>query len=131
MSTAELQREIEGFFDGFVRAFLSFSGASIAALYLGPCVFLTRDGAIECLQTRAEMERYFQAAIDEYRAQGCRDIRFTELEVVPIGGRSALGTVTWQLLRDDGGVVRQWRQSYNLYRGDDGLHIYCSTQHIG
>jgi hypothetical protein len=131
MGTPALREEIAGFFDGFVKAFISFSGAGIASLYFVPCFFLARDGSIQCLQSRADIEGFFRDAVDAYYGEGCRDIRFRELEVVPMGGRSVLGTVTWELLREDGSVLRQWRQSYNLVRVEKGLRIYCSTQHVG
>ena len=47
----------------------------------------------------------------------------------PIGECSALATVTWKNLRDDGSVARQWRQSYNVVRLADGDDI--SPQRCG
>ena len=123
--------EVAGFFDDFVEAFSSFSGARIATRYAVPGVALRGDGSIQCLQSRPEVERFFQAAVDAYHREGCRGIRFKDLDVVPIGGRSALGTVTWELLREDGSVLRQWRQSYNLVRVETGWQILPSTYHVG
>jgi hypothetical protein len=48
-----------------------------------------------------------------------------------MGGRSVLGTVTWELLRDDGSVVKAWRQSYNLVRVETSWQILASTYHAG
>jgi hypothetical protein len=76
-----------------------------------------------------EVERLFQAAVDAYHRERCRGIRFKDLDVVPIGGRSALGTVTWELVREDGSVLG--RQSYNLVRVDTGWQILASTYHVG
>lgn len=126
-----LADEVAGFFDDFVETFSSFSGVRIATRYAVPGVALRGDGSIQCLQSRVEVERFFQAAVDTYHREGCRGIRFKDLEVVPIGGRSALGTVTWELLREDGSVLRQWRQSYNLVRVETGWQILASTYHIG
>ncbi len=47
-----------------------------------------------------------------------------------MGGRSALGTVTWELLREDGSVLRAWRQSYNLARVEGGRQVFASTYHV-
>jgi hypothetical protein len=114
-----------------VTAFCSFSGVSIAALYFAPGIALRGDGSIQCLQSRADIERFFQTAVDAYRRDGCRGIRFKDLDVVPLGGRSALGTVSWELLREDGTVLRQWRQSYNLARVEHGWQVFASTYHVG
>ncbi len=127
----DLESEVARFFDDFVTAFGSGSGARIAARYHVPGVALRGDGSIQCLQSREEVERFFQAAVDGYRRDGCAGIRFTDLEAVPLGGRSALGTVTWELLRGDGSVLRRWRQSYNLVRVDGGgWQILASTYHV-
>ena len=47
-----------------------------------------------------------------------------------MGGRSAQGTVTWELLREDGSVLRAWRQSYNLARVEGGRQVFASTYHV-
>jgi hypothetical protein len=125
-----LADEVAGFFADFVEAFSSFSGVRIATRYAVPGVALRGDGSIQCLRSRVEVERFFQAAVDTYRREGSRGIRFKDLEVVPLGGRSALGTVTWELLREDGSVLRQWRQSYNLVRVANGWQILASTYHV-
>jgi len=52
--------EVSRFFDDFVTAFCSFSGVSIAALYHVPGVALRGDGSIQCLQSRADIERFFR-----------------------------------------------------------------------
>ncbi len=125
-----LRDAVGEFFDRFVEAFGSFSGVRVAALYHVPIVALRGDGAIQHLQSRAEVEGFFQAALDGYRRDGCRAARFKDLDVVPMGGRSALGTVTWELLREDGSVLRTWRQSYNLARVDGGWQVFASTYHV-
>jgi len=121
--------DVVTFFDDFVEAFTSFNGARVAARYLVPGVALRGDGSIHCLQSRAEIDRFFQAAVESYYRDGCRGIRFRDLEAVPMGSRSILGTVTWELLRDDGSVLRHWRQSYNLARVGTGWQILASTYH--
>jgi hypothetical protein len=131
MSTRTVPGEIAGFFDDFVEAFGSFSGARIATRYLVPGMAVRGDGSIQCLQSRAEVEGFFQTAVDSYHRDGCRGIRFKDLDVVPMGSRSVLGTVTWELLREEGSVLRQWRQSYNLVRVEAGWQILASTYHVG
>ncbi len=131
MSGRPVPDEIAGFFDDFVEAFGSFNGARIATRYCVPGIALRADGSIQALQSRAEIERFFQAAVDSYHRDGCRAIRFKDLDVVPMGGRSVLGTVTWELLREDRTVLRHWRQSYNLVQVETGWQILASTYHIG
>lgn len=130
MTGPALREDLTRFFDDFVNAFASFKGAPLADLYLVPGVALRGDGLIQGLQSRTEIERFFQATLDRYHREGCRACRFKDLDVVPIGGRSALGTVTWELLGEDAAVLKTWRQSYNLVRTDSGWKVFASTYHL-
>lgn len=130
MTSRRLRDEVSDFFDRFVRAFASFRGEEVAELYMVPSIAVRGDGSIECLMSRSRIESFFQAALDRYHADGCRSARFRELEVVPLDGRSAVGTVTWELLSDDDRVVRTWRQSYNLLRVQDGWRVVASVYHV-
>ncbi len=116
MTVEALQVEAIEFFDAFVEAFGSFSGSRIARRYLVPYLALHRDGTTSLLLTDDDVARYFQSIVDRYNSRGCRSCRYKELEIVPIGGRCALGTVTWELLRQNGTVLSAWRESYNLVR---------------
>ena len=125
-----LAEEIRGFFEQYTKAFDSIDGNRIAALYCMPTVTMRGDGSIHCLQSRKELARFFQGVADTYYRDGYRSGRFTNLQVVPIGGRSALATVDWELLRSDGSVIRAWRQSYNVVRVAGGWQILASTFHV-
>jgi|ERR1700738_2884524 hypothetical protein len=127
---ADLASDIHGFFDDFVRAFCTFDGTKIAARYHAPGIALRADGLIQVMEMHSEIERVFEAAVAGYHRDGCRGIRFTDLEVVPMGERAVLGTVTWELLREDGSVLRRWRQSYNLVRVDSRWMVFASTHHV-
>ena len=88
------------------------------------------DGSIHSFQSREEITRFFQGVADTYRGEGGIGGTMHDLEVVPIGERSALATVTWKNLRADGSVARQWRQSYNLVRFAEGWRILTATFHL-
>jgi hypothetical protein len=128
-SAQALQAEAAGFFDAFVKAFLSFDGKTIAGRYATPYLALNREGALTLLPTQAQIAHYFQTVLDNYFAQGCRSCRYRELEVVAIGSQSAISTVTWELLDPDGNVISNWRESYNFMRTEQGLRIFASTDH--
>jgi hypothetical protein len=130
MGTRDLTSEARAFLERYMRAFDSIDGTRIAALYHAPCVTMRGDGSIHCLQSREELARFFQGVADTYHRDGYRSSRFANLEVTPIGERSALVTVDWELLREDGSVLRQWRQSYNLVRVEGGCQILVSTFHV-
>jgi len=130
MADQPLTEEVRGFFQEYNNAFASIDGGRIAALYYMPTVTMRADGSIHCLQSREELARFFQNVADTYHREGYRDGRFKILEVISIGGRSALATLDWELLRGDGSVIRGWRQSYNLVRSGGGWQILVSTFHV-
>jgi hypothetical protein len=111
-------------------AFASFDGKEIARRYQSPYLALHADGKADCFHSAAEIAAYFQRVVDDYHRDGCRSCRYRDLEVVPLGRRSALATVTWDLLREDGTPLTSWRESYNLTRMGDSLRVVASVDHV-
>ena len=118
------------YFDRFVQAFGTFDGAKVADLFATPGVALRGDGSLVGLGTRDDVVRYYQTALEKYRHDSCRSCRWSQLSVVPMGRHGPLAAVTWDLLGEDGMVLVQWRQSYNLSCfGDDGPKAFASISH--
>jgi Domain of unknown function (DUF4440) len=130
MADLALTNAIRTFLEEYNTAFASIDGKRIAALYHMPTVTMRGDGSIHCLQSREELARFFQGVADTYYKDGYRGGRFKNLEVVPIGGRSALASLDWEMQRGDGSVIREWRQSYNVVRVSNVWQILVSTFHI-
>lgn len=113
-----------------MEAFRTFDGSEIARRYLSPYLALHADGSIDCFAAHADVVKYFQDVVDEYHRKGCRSCRYKDLDVISVGRQCALGTVTWELLREDGSVLNCWRESYNLARVGDGLRVFASVDHV-
>jgi hypothetical protein len=131
MTDQALKTEVAAFFDAFVQAFPSFDGKKIAERYAAPYLALNGEGVLTLLPTQADIASYFQTVLDNYAAQGCRSCRYLELEVLAVGSKSGIGTVTWEMLGKDGKVLSSWRESYNFMRTENGLRIFSSTDHVG
>jgi len=129
MATA-LEHEIQSFFNQYNEAFASVDGNRIASLYHAPTITVRGDGSIHCLRSHEELARFFQGVADTYHREGSRSSTMHDTEVVPVGQRSALTTMTWKMLRADGSLMRQWRQSYNLVRLTEGWRILVATFHL-
>lgn len=130
LSATEMPGDIQQFFEAFCTAFSEFDGALIAQRYAVPYISMNADGTHQVFSTQEQIGQYFQGFLKKYHEQGCRSCRFKELEVVPLGQKSALASVTWELLRNDHGVASTWRESYNLTRSSGELLIYASTDHV-
>jgi hypothetical protein len=131
MSPTDLQIQARAFFDAFVEAFSSFSGAAIAERYRAPYLAFHNAGSVQIFQSTQEIAAYFQRVLDDYYARGCRTCRHLDLEVTPLGDAALIGTVTWELLSENQTVLSAWRESYNLCRSGDRLLVYVSTDHPG
>ena len=69
-------------------------------------------------------------SLDRYRRDNCRTAQWSQLTATPMGRRSLLATVTWDLLREDGATVLRWRQSYCLTLLDpDKPKVFASATH--
>ncbi len=130
MSEQYLHKEATAFFDAFVAAFSSFDGVQVVARYAVPGLAIRGDGNVQVLQSRPDLEAFFQQVLDTYHRDGCRACRYRDLAITPIGNRGLLGAVTWDLLRADGSVLKSWRQSYNLAQTSEGWRIVASTEHL-
>ena len=130
MTDSELTKEVRGFFEKYSEAFEAIDGNRIAALYYMPTVTMRGDGSIHCLQSRDELAKFFQGVEDTYYRDGYRSGSFKNLQVLPIGGRSAFATMDWEMRRGDGTLIRGWRHSYNVVRVGNGWQILVSTFHV-
>jgi hypothetical protein len=122
----ELDACAQKFFDEFVEAFRSFNGDIIALRYLVPYLAFHSDGSAEVFLSSADTAAYFQRILNAYHAKGCMSCGYKELEIVPLGQRCAVATVTWELLADDFMVLESWRESYNLSLVGDRFMIFTS-----
>jgi hypothetical protein len=129
MTDQALVEEVRRFFETYANTFASIDGAAIAKLYHSPCVTVRGDGSVLCLQTRDEVQAFFQKVADGYSREGFHGGPFANLDVVAIGTRSALATLDWEMLREDKTLIRRWRQSYNLLRVGTEWRILASTFH--
>ena len=130
MSDQAQSDEIRKFLDDYTRAFDAREAVAIAMLYHVPSVTMRGDGSAQCFQSRGELQQFFQGVADGYHQEAnLGPGRYHGLTIQPIGARSVLVTLEWEMVRTDGSIVREWRQSYNLVRVDGRWQIFVSTFH--
>jgi len=121
-------KEISRFFDRFVEAFATFDGTVVGRLFVAPGVALKQDGTLQGFSSQEDVEAYYQAALDHYRASGCRSCRYSNLEIRFLNDRSVIATASWDLLHQDGSVINHWRQAYFMSRFGGEWRIFRSTR---
>jgi hypothetical protein len=129
MADQTLAEEIRTFVESYMDAFDAANGPEIVALYHIPYVTVRGDGSLHCFQDKEVAQGFFQKVADTYLQDDCRRSRYFDLEVTPIGARSALATLEWEQLPEDGSSIRRWRQSYNLLRDRAAWKVLTSTFH--
>ena len=126
----QITSEASNFFGEYAKLFDARDGATIATYYNAPSISMRSDGSVHVFQSHQEVRDFFQGVADKYYAEGQRGSRFVDLDLKLIGSKSILTTLEWQMLREDGSIIRKWRQSYNLIRPTDRWLIMASTIHI-
>lgn len=126
---AEPNAAVETFLREYIEAFLARDGARIAAMYNTPFATVRADGSIHAFNSQEETRSFFQRVADSYYQEGSRGWKYENLTVVPLGGRSVLATLDWEMRRADGGAIRRWRQSYAFVTAGAGLRVLASIFH--
>ncbi len=129
MATA-IELKMAAFLNQYNETFTTFDGDQIAGFYCVPTITMRGAGSIHAFQSREEIARFFQGVADTYKGEGTKAATLHDLVAVPVGERSALGTLTWKNLRADGSLAREWRQSYNVVRFSEGWRILAATFHF-
>ena len=131
MSDQELANEVGNFLDDYVRHWNAGDWIAVAALYHVPSITMRGDGSVYCFQSSKELQEFFQGVGASYDKEGnLGQGRYHSLTTQPIGARSLLATLTWQMVHKDGSVIREWQQSYNLVRTDGRWQILAATLHL-
>jgi hypothetical protein len=123
--------EVGRLLDDYVRHWYAGEWDAVAALYHVPSITMRGDGSVHCFQSKQELQDFFRGVGAGYDTEG--DLgpgRYHSLTTQPIGGRSLLVSLTWQMVRKNGSIVREWRQSYNLVRSDGPWQILAATLHL-
>ena len=130
MQAHEWEAEVGRFLGAYIEAFLSNDGARIAGMYNTPSVTVRADGSVHAFQTIDELQSFFQGLADTYSKAGSKKWKYTNLSIEPVGARSAIATLDWEMQREDGSIIRGWRQTYNFILADGRARILASTFHL-
>jgi len=127
MTDPAREQAIRQLFDDFVDAFATLDGKRVVRLFTAPGVALKQNGTLQGFSTIADVERYYQAALDNYRSSGCRRCVYFDLDTQFLNDSTAVASASWELLRGDGSAVRRWRQAYFVSRSGGAWRIFGSA----
>ncbi len=124
------EKAVKEYFDDFVEAFATYSGARVASKFSVPYLVRGESGQTNVLQSSADVSQHFQEYLDDYKSQGCRSCRYANLDVKWIGADSVLASVDWTLLDQSQAPVAGWSESYLLSVVGNQVLAYASVDHV-
>jgi hypothetical protein len=128
----ELRHLIEHYRVGWGNVLRESSDVDSLNLFFNlPCIFVGADGSISLFRAAEDISAFHRPRLDLFRKGGVTKPQTSDFNAVPIGKRSALVSVSWELCRADDSIVRAWRHSYNVIETDAGWKILVSTFQAG
>lgn len=121
------EAELRAFFDAYGASF-SETEAEIAEFYNAPCM-TARQGQVRLNVTRGDVQAFFGAVLQQYRAQGISQGGMRAFQFVALGANAIAATITWAYQDPQGEVLFEWTFTYELYRGAEGWKILVQTMH--
>ena len=120
---------IEQFFEMYAERYMASDVDAIAALYEAPFLAV-REGRAIHLGDRDAVREHLVALMEAYRNSGAARATIVDLQVRRLDSTSAIATVRWNVLADDGALVRDFATSYQILREEPGgWRILSYTYH--
>jgi hypothetical protein len=120
--------ELAAFFSEYAERYMASDLDAIDAVYEAP-LLAVREGRAIHLPDRAAVREHLTELMAAYSAAGAARADIAELDVVPLGESVALATVRWQVLEASGTLLRDFKSTYQLLRGDEGWRILSYVNH--
>ena len=120
--------ELGTFFARYAERYMASDVDAISAVYEAP-LLAVRDGKTIHLADRDEVNAHFAELMAAYVASGAARADIESLYVVELGASGAVVTVHWHVRDDAGGLVKDFRTTYQLLRASNGWRILTYTNH--
>lgn len=123
------EEQVAAFFERYATAFDRRDWPVFVSLLHEPLLTVRSDGSVRCLRSHGEARHFFEEVASGWRDEGYHRFVASNLEVLPLGNRSLLVTLNWEMLRENGTPVKVWRQSYQLLKVENEWKVLAFTYH--
>ncbi|MDP8956562.1 MAG: nuclear transport factor 2 family protein [Actinomycetota bacterium] len=120
--------DLRKFFAAYAERYMASDVDAVAAMCEAP-LLAVREGRAIHLGNRSAVQGHLAELMRAYRSTGAARADIAELDVVPLGNSGAVTTVRWHVVDEAGTLLRDFRTTYQLLRGDDGWRILSYTNH--
>ena len=109
--------DVLAFFERYAVLYMAGDAQAVADIYEAPFLAV-RGGTPIHLADRDAVVEHLSGLMVAYRNSGATSAEVASVKVVEQGDSALLATVHWVIRTADGGVVRDFRTSYQLVRRD-------------
>ena len=127
--SARMDTEIRALIDGYTRRYVAADIDGVTDLCEVPFLAIREGHAIH-MPDRSAVRDHFARIIAGYQAAGFASFAPVELDIHPMGERSAFVTVRWHALDGDGQIARDSRTTYHVLASEAGWRILSYTNHF-
>lgn len=119
--------DLDALFRRYAERYMAGDVAAVAEMYDAPFLAV-RSGSPIHLPDRAAVEEHLAGLMAAYQAAGATAAEIAEIDVLAQGDSALLATVRWNVRGADGGLVRDFRTSYELV-GPEPWRIVSYVNH--
>jgi hypothetical protein len=105
--------EMRSFFEEYSHAYDAFDVVRIAEFVSQP-LLTVRDGAVTVHDTPEKLHAFFRALLEWFKGIQHGTTSITQLDVHPLGQKSAFVNVVWRSTRADRSTFTEWPTAYHL-----------------
>jgi len=108
-----MSNDIRAFFTNYAERYMASDAEVVAGLCEAP--FLAVRGGVPIhLPDRAALVEHFDGVMAAYRRSGAAAADIVDIDVLEQGDSAVLATIHWNVRAADGGLIRDFRTSYQL-----------------
>lgn len=119
--------DLSAFFDRYAERYMASDAEAVADMCDAPFMAV-RSGTPIHLADRAAVVEHLSGLMAAYRQAGAAKAEIAGIEVLGQGNRAQAGTVHWHVRSADGGMIRDFRTTYQLV-GPDPWRIVSYVNH--
>lgn len=119
----------QDFINDYCDAFANGTSRDVANFYDVPCLTVRGDGSLHTLNSFDEISILFENVLKTYRSEGMASFSASSPLKNPLGSDCHELSCDWSMMRSDGSLIRQWRQTYIFRKAQDDWKIIAAIFH--
>ena len=120
--------ELESFFSHYSDRYMAGDVDAVAAMYEAPALAV-REGRVIHLADETALREHLSELMSAYSVAGAARAELAALHLDRLGSHATNATVNWRVVGADGGLIRDFRTTYFMFRDGETWRIRTYTNH--